>query len=202
MEDFLIIDGVLEFYRGNALSLRIPDSVSLIRCTALRPNKRVEEIIIPASVTEIESGAFWELNSLERIVVAEDNPVYSSIGGHLYSKDGKTILQYATGCKEASFKLPDGVVEIGDSAFRGCVCLAEAIISKGVARIGNSAFNGCPLLSAVHIPSSVTTIGQYAFSGCDKLLTVKIPYGVKKIENECFCGCKALLTVSISNGVE
>lgn len=48
----------------------------------------VEEIYIPANIIYIASGAFENLTNLIYIEVAEDNPVYYSENGELYTKDG------------------------------------------------------------------------------------------------------------------
>ena len=48
----------------------------------------VEEIYIPANITYIASGVFENLTNLIYIEVAEDNPVYYSVNGELYTKDG------------------------------------------------------------------------------------------------------------------
>ena len=40
------------------------------------------------------------------------------------------------------------------------------IIPEGVMEIGESAFKGCTGLTSLTIPESVTKIGDYAFEGC------------------------------------
>ena len=40
-----------------------------------------------------------------------------------YSKNGKELIQYALGKKEASFTIPAGVISIGDFAFSLCYSL-------------------------------------------------------------------------------
>lgn len=53
----------------------------------------VEEIYIPANITYIAPGAFENLTNLIYIEVAEDNPVYYSVNGELYMKDGDHLVK-------------------------------------------------------------------------------------------------------------
>lgn len=65
-----------------------------------------------------------------------------------------------------------GVTNIGSSAFKGCLNLAEVHISKTVKKIGYSAFQGCTALTKIDIPNSVIFVGSSAFAGCRKLQEV------------------------------
>lgn len=53
----------------------------------------VEEIYIPANITYIAPEAFENLTNLIYIEVAEDNPVYYSVNGELYMKDGEHLVK-------------------------------------------------------------------------------------------------------------
>lgn len=65
--------------------------------------------------------------------------------------------------------LPEGVLEIEDSAFAYCDVLTEVMLPSTLKTIGNSAFYGCTTLSQIVIPSGVTTIGTDAFDYCSQL---------------------------------
>ena len=106
-------------------------------------------ITIPSSVTSIGNRAFYSCDSLISIIVDANNENYKSVDGNLYTKDGKTLIQYAIGKKDTSFIIPDGVTSIGDSAF-----------------------SSCDSLTSITIPSSVTSIGSYAFRYCHNLDTI------------------------------
>lgn len=53
----------------------------------------VEEIYIPANITYIAPEAFENLANLIYIEVAPDNPVYYSVNGELYMKDGEHLVK-------------------------------------------------------------------------------------------------------------
>ncbi len=96
---------------------------------------RLTRITIPDGLTEL--GLIWEC-SFSDIIVGEGNANYQSIDGNLYSKDGKTLIRYASGKTETEFIVPDGVLTIGETAFY--------------------TFYGGGSLTSVTIPDSVTTI--------------------------------------------
>ena len=62
--------------------------------------------------------------------------------------------------------IPGNVKVIGPGAFQYCVGLREVVIEDGVTQIEENAFKGCFLLSKVTIPDSVKYIDPTAFDKC------------------------------------
>ena len=128
-----------------------PDGRTVVRigssafwgCTGL------EIIVIPDSVTSIDSSAFRE-TEIEGFAVADNNTSYKSIDGNLYTKDGKILVQYATGKKDVSFTVPEGVEIIDWNAFYYCTALRSITIPESVTSIGEDAFSGCTNLTDVY----------------------------------------------------
>ena len=150
-------------------SVTIPNSVASIGPYAFSGCTSLTSVTIGDSVTSISGGAFEGCTSLTSIEVDENNTEYKSIDGNLYSKDGKTLIQYAIGKKDASFVIPDSVTSIDDDAFRGCTSLTSVTIGDSVTSISNDAFFGCTKLESITIPNSVTSIGREVFSNCTAL---------------------------------
>ena len=88
--------------------------------------------------------------------------------------------------------IPEGVTNIGASAFSGCSSLASVVIPEGVTSIGDEAFYYCQSLTSVVIPEGVTSINDGAFYDCASLASIVIPKGVTSIGGKAFSGCKGL----------
>lgn len=200
--DFKINKGKLLKYRGRDSVVRIPDSVTAIDSYVFRDCTFVTSIIIPDSVTQIDNFVdFYNCASLTSITVGANNKNYKSVNGDLYSKDGKTLIQYAIGKTNATFTIPDGVEYIGKDAFNRCKSLEAVSIPDSVKGIGHSAFTFCTSLKSIEIPDSVTKIEDRAFDYCYSLKSVRLPAALTEINDSVFMSCKALESVSLPKTV-
>ena len=93
--------------------------------------------------------------------VASGNPVYKSIDGIIYTKDGKAI--YTVPNNKSSVTVKNGVTTINNYSFYYNPNLTSVTIPGSVTSIGAGAFGDCSKLSSVIIPASVKSIGDYAF---------------------------------------
>ena len=155
------------------------------------------DVNIPSSVTSIGKSAFSYCNSLNNINVDANNEKYKSIDGNLYTKDGKTLIQYTEGKKDTSFTIPDGVTSVGYSAFSYCTNLNSITIPHSVTNISDYAFFYCNKLISITIPNSVTNIGDSAFYHCINLTSIIFEENNKmiNIEDYAFYDCSSLYVV-------
>ena len=161
-------------YCDSLISVTLGDSVTSIGDDAFYYCSSLTSITIPDSVTSIGEWAFCGCSSLTSIEVDTNNQYYKSIDGNLYTKDGKTLIQYAIGKQATSFTVPDSVTSIGESAFWDCTSLTSITIPDSVTSIGDYAFYGCSSLTSVIIPDSVTSIGEGAFTSCSSLTSIEV----------------------------
>ena len=95
------------------------------------------------------------------IVVAVDNPNYSSMGSLLLNKNGTVLVAAPTA--SGDFTIPNNVTSIGERTFFNCRGLTSITIPDSVTSIGANAFDNCKSLTSIIIPDSVTSIGDQAF---------------------------------------
>ena len=115
---------------------------------------------------------FYDCVNLTEINVCENNSVYASVDGVLYSKDFTELLCYPSNKKGNTYTIPDSVVRIGSYGFTNCSDLEYITIPEKVTHIGGLAFWYCSNLRSVTIPKSVTYIGYGTFIDCENLKDV------------------------------
>ena len=181
-------------------SINIPDGINSIGAHTFLSCKSLKCVTIGSGVERIDRYAFSHSESLEAIIVNENNPAYKCMDGNLYSKDGTTLILYAQGKTDTEFTIPNGVIYIGQYAFKNSVYLKVISFSNSVKSIGEGAFSYCKNLTNVTLTSSVTSIGDSAFSSCYKLTNINIPEGVASIGNKAF-GWSGIKNITIPDSV-
>ena len=190
------------FYDCSSLtSIVIPDSVTSIGEESFEGCSSLTSIVIPDSVTSIGNRTFLGCSSLSSIEVGENNKNYKSIDGNLYSKDGKTLIQYLTSKTATMFTIPNSVTNIGSSAFYNCSSLTSVTMGDSVEILGADAFYACSGLRSIVIPNSVTNIGSSAFYNCSSLTSVTIGDNVEILGTNAFYGCSGLTSIEIPDSV-
>lgn len=110
--------------------------------------------------------------------VPEDHPLYKAVDGVLYSKDGKTLLDYPAGRTEEHFDVPAGVEYIGKGAISS-EALKTISFPIGLKELGDYALAGCTRLHSIALPLTVTRISEDAFYECVSLERVSLPAGLE-----------------------
>ena len=114
----------------------------------------------------------------------------------VFAKCNLSLTNYLT-----EIIIPDGIVYIGDYAFKSCRALKYVTIPDSVTYIGDSAFEGCWDLTSIKIPDKVTHIGAQAFSDCTGLTSVILPKKITRIEHSTFSNDWQLTEITIPDSV-
>ena len=125
-------------------------------------------------------------NKIDSYFVDDNHPLYKSVDGVLYSKDGTKLIAYPSGNTRQSYRVINTCSEIGPYAFYNShlnyVEFPPFDISN-VKTIGEKAFYGCRNLLQICLPSSIERVGEDAFGNCGKSLIVIVE------KNSCCCQC-------------
>ena len=221
-------------YTGN---VEIPESVTYngktysvtkIHWAAFKDCSELTRIIIPRTITVIESQAFENCYALKTVinysgltlvkgstdngrlafyaenVINTSNPIID--GDFMFDKlNGVNTLLVYLG-DDTNITLPQNYngesYIIGEKAFLYNKTLVSVTIPNKVTSIGSSAFKGCFALKSMTIPNSVTSIGDSAFNGCSGLTSITIGNAVTSIGASAFSGCTGLASVEIPNSVK
>ena len=195
----------LQRYIGTDTNVIIPNSVTAIESNTFIDCHNLTSVTIPNSVATIGDDAFSGCSKLTSVSIP--NSVTSIGDDAFYFVKHITYNGTATGSPWGARSV-NGFVENGfvynDSTKttlqRYIGTDTNVIIPNGVTTIGECAFEYCSL-TTVTIPSSVTSIGDYAFYFCSSLTSVSIPNSVTSIGEGTFSDCLSLISVTISNGV-
>lgn len=190
MTDFEIPDGIIRlgefsFARSNLESIRIPDGVETIGYAAFYHCDKLNNVVIPNSVQNIEASAFektpwltdWKQNGTSDYLVVGD-------GILLAYKGSNSVIS-----------VPDNVKQIGPEVFKDCVGINKVILPDSVEIIGEAAFQGCSGLTEVEGGSQVKEIRDRAFAGCP-IATIHIPASAQKIGLRAYDGSESAGAVS------
>ncbi|MBQ8295383.1 MAG: leucine-rich repeat domain-containing protein [Clostridia bacterium] len=150
----------------------IPDTVLDIAAYAFASCENVKNILIGSAVKTIDNTALFNCYNLTDITVKEDNAIYQSINGNLYTKDGKTLVQYAIGKKESSVVISDEVEVIDTYAFRNSKNMIHLEIADSVTEIKTNAFENCKNLFSIVLGETLSLLSDTAFAGCNRIVEI------------------------------
>ena len=199
-------------YYGDESNVVIPEEIGKYRVVsigdyAFSPYENnldgltnIQNVYIPASITDMGKNPFMECYKLENIIVDSENSHFTVIDQSLICRDDLTLITCFSNNQQ--YIIPDSIHTIGvdsfycgdfetitipsntktilDYAFWGC-SLTTVNMNQGIQQIGESAFEGCSNLEHVYIPDGVLSIGAHAFAQCDSLIDIRISGSVSEI---------------------
>ena len=175
-EDMVVVPiddttAMLQSYSGEAESIIIPEEINGRKITVIGEEAfanvtQLKSIVIPDTVTEIQSFAFLNCDNLDDVVMSKN---IEKIGERAF---------LGPNCYEIN--LPDTLKELGDGAFSNCK-FTELIIPRNIKVIPKGTFNTCKQLQKVIIEEGVEVIEKEAFEQCGMLESVTTPASVTEI---------------------
>ncbi len=165
--------------------------------TYMQTKKQIVLLLLLAAVLCTAAGF--------QVVAAEQYPETSSFDGIDISYkefviENGVLIKYQ-GVEEEVI-VPEGITEIGHSAFAENETLRSVILPEGVAVIGEKAFYDCVNLETVIFPASLREIKYAAFELCKKLQEAIFSEGLEIMEEYAFGSCWNLERLELPNTLQ
>lgn len=154
-------------------------------------------VVIPASITNINSYAFKGCKKLKRVELPSNMKL---LGNNAF--DGCELISYV--------KLPDKLDKMGNSIFKGCLSLNSIKIPKNMEvetpfvdtkTYIAGPFSGADNLKIIEFEEGFDTVPQMLFVACNSIEEIELPAEVTQIGNNAFRNCKNLELIKMSNAV-
>ena len=158
-------------YQRNIVSIKLPDTVTVIEDDAFRSCIDLTAINFPQAMQVIGPRAFYECVQLAEVSLP-----------NALTKIGSSSFQECKSIKE--IRIPNSITEWGGGAFSNSG-IEKIIFDEGIESIGESTFAATNIREVV-LPGSIKTIPALAFAGCKNLESVTLSDGILTIENNVF----------------
>ena len=137
----------------------------------------IESVEVPASVTEIGAGAFYQCKKLKSAAFADDSKLRAI----------ERLCFALTGLEEVI--VPSSVTAMENHAFSHCDSLKKVVFQAGsmLRKIGDSCFC-CSGLEEFIAPSELREIGESVFADCKDLRRVVLNEGLEELKSGGFFG--------------
>lgn len=155
--------------------LTVPDSIEAMADDSFSYTE-IHKLSVGQSVRYIPDRFINDL-TLSEIDVADENAVYSSDNGILYSADKSVLIRCPVKTSMITYKVNDNTVSIAENAFNNCTTFKKIDLGKNVTSIGKNAFY-CTDIWAINtmevtLSDNIEQLGENAFSNfCITKLTV------------------------------
>ena len=170
----------------------------------------VTEIVIPNTITEIDSNQFYGFENVTSIIIPESVTSIESCA-------------FGNCSAITSIEISENVQSIGIRAFENCSSLMDVYYRGTIESWCNFLFQdnyreSSPMYYAKHfymkneednwyevteivIPNTITKIGNYQFCGFENITRITIPNSVTSIEAYAFSNCRSLINIEIPDSV-
>ncbi len=175
--------------------LSLPGGLKTIGYSVFNGANLYGELVLPAKLETIKSGAFHGNRNLEKIV--------AETGSKLSALDYGTFSS-CTGLKEVDLSAAP-MTTLHQETFKDCYSLTKAVLPSSLENLGMTGeaaygvFQNCTSLETIEFPESLKRIYEYAFYGCTKLDGLKFPDGFREVCYEAFNGCSSLSSLDMNN---
>lgn len=162
-------------------------TVTSIAQGAFARKNDIKKVVIPETITEIGTKAFYCCEALETV---EFRAAEYTVGKNAF--EGCTNL-YSIDLTNATY--------VGDSAFSGCSDLSDVKYPAKTNTLHTATFRYCTSLESVILPENIDTLDYRVFAGCTGIKYIEIPV-MKDFGSFVFEDCNNVRKVVLGDKVE
>ena len=182
--------------------LTIPEGVTALPSGLLSSCYVLEEIYIPASLTDTWiADALPQYGRLSRVHVAEGNPEYVDQNGMLFERRNPNDILYFPPMWGSSYDIPSGVTKFYGGDFAEKTRLVTITIPRGITELPKGMFYHCTALERISLPITLKRIDQEVFRDCFMLTGITLPQGLEKIGSHAFTNCPGITEILLPDSV-
>lgn len=208
-----------------AENIRFEEGITDIEKHIVMMFDNAKTVYLPASY----DGIIPEFLKIEKYIVSENNPKYSSDEyGILFNHDKTELIRFPKSSPIEIYEIPEGVLRIVSNAFDETENLKTVTVPESLENILRTIFKessvylnpqnweedvfyvGDCLVEVdretkaenIVIREGTRKIEAYAFSWCDNVKSITIPDSVEVIGPQAFVSCSSLEKVYIGSGVK
>lgn len=138
------------------------------------------KVKIGKSDSKITRDALLNLHKVTEFEVEKGNKKYKSQDGVLYTKSGKTLIQYPLAKRNKKFNIPKGVKVIERQAFEKAVFLQTVVMPSTLNRVEELAFQYSGL-KKVYLNKNLEILEEGSFKDT-QLTSITFPSGLRRAE--------------------
>lgn len=151
-------------YSGSSTDVVIPSEITMWGYTlpvleigsSAFENKTITSVVIPNSVTAIDTKAFWNCTSLKTVKL-----------GNSVASIGDLAFQYCHALE--SISLPNSLTSVGDHFLCCCCSMTTLVIPENLTSIGTYFLHGCQAMRSVYLMgTNARTLGDNPFCSQDQ----------------------------------
>ena len=223
------VDGIVEseesYWAGIAENIRFEEGITDAEEHTFWIFDKIKSVYIPASYI----GTIPKTEYIEKFIVAENNPKYSSDEyGVLFNQDKTEIIRFPKCSPIEFYEIPEGVTNISNDAFKESKNLKTVTVPESLEGISRTTFKESSVYTNpqnweedvfyvgdclvevdwetkaenIVIREGTRKIEAHAFLRCDNVKSITIPDSVVVIGAQAFVNCSSLEKIYIGSGVE
>lgn len=188
------------YINGESLDeLVIPASVTEVREDAFRGVTNINSVVISEGVKKISLRAFNNCRNITSITIPKS---VTSIGMDAFYLSGAAKINYLGDVIDWCNIVSDDSALLENVEFYiNGELLTDLVVPSSVTKVKEFTFARYNHLTSVTFENGVTEIGASAFGMCINLKSVKFPETVTTIGSSAFASCFALKNLELPNGV-